>query len=1071
MQDIHIEYIRRYSLVRRLTAGGILCIALLSYLLTVEPTASFWDCPEYISVATGMQPGHPPGNPMWMLAARFFINFASEPQSRALAVNIMSCVCAALTIMLLFLTIEILVRRMLYPLTRPRAVLTLGSATVGALAMCWSDSFWFSAVEAEVYAFSALCTALLFYLSLLWLERRECPHSDRYLILIAYITGVSIGVHELNLLCLPVLILVVAYGLRKRLGVGKLLLTLFIGIASIGVVLYGLIPGFLKLAVVVELWCVNGMGLPFNSGAILTWITVLLLLTGASLFLHRYRLKARRTQRILRVCAWSLLMLFIGFSSYALIIIRSCANPPIDTGHPADILAFSSYFSRDQYGKAPLIYGAPFTAQPMRQRIFAKGDSLPSYQRYALRNPKRVYTQGITGMPCNAATSFAGKADSIENTRLTQRGGDRYLCTTYAYELSYPPELNMWFPRMHSHDPKEVSGYLNWIGANMSDMDSIASVTLAVDSSGKGVPLPKGVNAEPNNLRPSYLQNLQYFVVYQCAFMYWRYFMWNFSGRQNDYYGHGEPDAGNFITGFEVLDNLMLDVTSEAPANAGKGNKGRNVYYLLPLALGICGIIYQLLGGRRGRRQALAIFTLFVLTGIAIVVYLNQGPVQARDRDYSFLGSYYAFAIWIGTGTLLIYKGVARLMRHRPLAASITSVAIAICVPLQMLSQTADDHDRSGRTATPDYAYNMLLAVEPNSILFAADDNNIFPLWYMSETEEYRTDVRPVSLPYLGANWYTRQMYMPMRQADPLPLTIPKELAATSLLTFVRLANTNEEWTPALKALRGLYEDVKTLRPGDYPVLHTPRLYFTMGEDTIRIDMRKKGNGTRSLLLNYSDLILVDILATNAAQKTPRPIYWAATAGNTVLGGQLAKYLEQIGTVSCLNPSESGFNASKIASLANSYRYGGADRIPSPYFDPVAASAMARQRTAMLQAALSLARTGDKEDTQNSLTLIDKALTHIPAATIPYEAIPSSNTEEEEGVLIPADEGLLAAYIYDILSKQLENPGLAKKATDIRKARQQELEALEKYRNALRPAYRPYISIRLSNMLHNSTKN
>lgn len=1062
------KYFSDYSGMRRLCGLGVFCIALLTYLLTVEPTASFWDCPEYIAVATGMQPGHPPGNPVWMLMARFFINFAPEPQYRALAVNIMSAVCAALTVLLLFLSIEILARKLLSEKSAARNLLCLGASATGALALCWSDSFWFSAVEAEVYAFSALCTALLFYIALFWLERSNQPRSDRYLILMAYLTGLSMGVHELNLLCLPALLLIVAFGLREKLGAGRIFMVLAAGLCGIGIILYGLIPGFMHMACIVELWCVNDLALPFNSGLAITWISVFTILGALSVYFHFTSWKRRRLLRLCRLCAWSVLMLFIGFSSYAVIIIRSGANPPIDTGHPANILSFSSYFSREQYGKSPLVYGTPFTASPIRQRTLTPGNDRPSYSRYALCNPKRKYGIGMEGMPHAASSSFATDEDSVENARLQTRGGDWYQCTGYSFDLCYPPELDMWFPRMHSHDPGDVEGYLNWLGTDLSSMETIHNPTLAVDETGNRVSIPTDVSGvDYQQVRPTYLQNLHFFTVYQCGFMYWRYFLWNFVGRQNDYYGHGEPDAGNFITGIEPLDNLMLDVTAEAPANAGRGNKGRNVYYFMPLILGVCGIIYQMRRGKCGRRQALVVFTLFIITGIAIVVYLNQGPVQARDRDYAFLGSYYAFAIWIGLGTLLLGRWFKCLLPHKPVTASVLGVATALCVPLQMLSQTYDDHDRSGRTATADFAFNTLSTLDRDAIIFAAEDNSIFPLWYMIETEEYRTDVRVVSLPYIGTPSYARSMYMPMRESLPLPLTMPKAHAAAGRYTYVKLGDSDLEWKPAMPALKRLYSESGHTRKSAYPLLSTPRLFFVMNGDTIRIDLRKKADGTISTLLSGSDLMVLDILVTNAATPSPRPVYWTGTTANTVFGSQLSPYIEHTGTVAHLNPTTPGLNASQTASLAiSTYRYGGASLTPAPYFDPVAASSLSNLRTYLLLSAYSLSKTGDTKQAELALRLIDMTLTKLPAQVIPFEAISlyEANLIKATKTDIP-NEGVLAALTYKQLANKLNRRDLSMKADKLIADHDAAIAAIMRYRNALRPAFRPFISTRLANQL------
>ncbi len=1064
-----------YGNARRLCAWCVLCVALLTYLLTLEPTASYWDCPEYIAVATGLQPGHPPGNPTWMLAARFFVNLAPAPEYRALAVNVMSAVCAALTVMLLFLTIEFLARRLVKPVTNAAALLTLGSAAVGSLAFCWSDSFWFSAVEAEVYAFSSLCTALLLWLTLVWYQKRRRPHADRYLLLVAYLTGLSVGVHELNLLCLPALLLVVVYGLRGELGKRHLLLALLIGLAGIALLLYGVIPGFMALARLLELICVNSWGWPFNSGLLLTWTAVMLLLIGLGLWLCLGRRSRRlRLLRLMRMTVWSLSLFFLGFSVYALLIVRSAANPPLDTGHPADIFGFNSYFARDQYGSAPLVYGAPFTAQPMRQLNVHAGDS--SFTAYALRAPHAEYVRGVKGMPHSASSRFATEADSAANAALQARGSDWYQLSSFSFEQMYPPELNMWFPRMHSHSDKDVQGYYNWLGADASSMVEPDEVTLAVDSDGRPVSVPDGLLPQlRDQVRPTYLQNLQYFAVYQCAFMYWRYFMWNFVGRQNDYTGHGEPDAGNFITGIDPLDRAMLDVAADAPEGAGRGNPGRNVYFALPLLLGLAGLVYQLCSGKRGRRGALLVAVLFVLTGIAIVVYLNQGPTQARDRDYAFLGSWYAFCIWIGLGVLALHALTRRIFRHRPKTAAAVAAALALAVPVQMLTQTADDHDRSGRTAARDLAYNELRTTAPQAIIFSSYDNNIFPLWYMTEAEEYRTDVRVISFPYMSLASHSRQWSMPMRASHPLHLTASEGLLASSLLNNVFLG-TDTTPTPALEALRTLYTDgveemLRTGRP--YATLRTPRLYFVLGADTVTLDLAHPASGGAKTTADRRTLCMLDILATNAAQKHPRPIYWTEELTTEIFGGSLKPYLRQVGTLWQLDPARPGLDVRATARLAlGSWLYGTVpgflERGRIPYFDPVAAAKMARFRTVLLQCADSLSR-GNYPDGDIALSLLDKVERSIPFTMVRSHPVaveaeePSESSEYSESSRY-TDEILLMADIYTRLGLARHDRVMTQRGRDMRRDREKQLRKIEAYRQSLRPAYRPFITYRLEHL-------
>lgn len=1062
-----------YTSARRLCAWGVLCVALLTYLLTLEPTASYWDCPEYISVATGLQPGHPPGNPLWMLAARFFVNFAPTPEYRALTVNIMSAVCAALTIMILFLTIEYFARKLLKPDTLMKGLVCLGSGVTGALAFCWSDSFWFSAVEAEVYAFSSLGTALLFWIALLYYEHRKEPHSDRYLILLAYLSGLTLCVHELNLLCIPTLVLLSAFGARPSLKWWQIAIALMIGLISIAIVLYGIIPGYLALVEVVELWCVNSLGMGFNSGLILTCALTGALLVGLGVWLNYARIHRARLRRILRLGCWSVFMILLGFSCYGIIIIRSAAHPPLDTGHPADIFSFNAYFHRDQYGSAPLLYGAPFTAKPLRRLKIVDGDS--TFNNYAIKRTNTVYVRGQKGMPPIVRGMFGTKADSAYNSELQARGGDWYQISGYEFEKMYPPELCMWFPRMHSHSSSDVTGYYNWIMADDDDMYAPPAITRAIDADGNPVAIPKG--ASPLNerqVRPTYLQNLQYFTVYQCAFMYWRYFMWNYVGRQNDYTGHGEPDAGNFITGIDAIDRLMLDVAADAPANTGRENKGRNVYFALPLILGIFGIVYQLRCGKQGRRQAMLITTLFILTGMAIVIYLNQGPTQARDRDYSFLGSFYAFSIWIGLGTLGIYALLSKLIRKRPKLSAYLSVALALCVPLQTLSQTADDHDRSGRTATRDNAYNMLQSIDPQAIVFSSQDNNIFPLWYMIEAEEMRTDVRVIAYPYMTLSWYPAQWQMPMRESKPIAMTAPKGLLASEILTFVKLG-TDTTWTPALDALNDLYingvADCIAGKNTSYPLLKTPRVFFLHEGDTIKLDLKKDKLGQNLSTLTNNELYTLDILATNSALPNPRPIYWTRPLGEDIFSGKLEPYLEQIGTLTKLNPKSPGFNAHKTGGLALSrYLYGTtpgeleAGRIP--YFDPVAASNQVQLRSVMIEAASELSKTGRKQDALTALALLGRVEAKIPSQMVPYQAFALEPMKSGLRTIHRyADEGIMAADTYKVIGITLDRPDLQAKGDSLWNARYTSMKAIDAYTHALRPQYRKFITYRLSHLL------
>lgn len=1027
-------------LARRCTAVGVLIVALLTYLLTLEPDASYWDCPEYIAVAQGLQVGHPPGNPLWMLTARFFITLA--PGNAALMVNAMSGVCAALTVMLLCLTIQRMARRL-----HADVLLSCGAGAVGALALCWSDSFWFSAVEAEVYAFSALCTALLFWLALVWADHATEPHADRWIVLIAYLLGLSIGVHELNLLVIPAIVLIVAFALRRNLRFWQVVLLLVGGCAGVALVLYGLIPGFLRAGQAVELITVNSWGWDFNVGLLCLWCAVIAALCAAIWIMRK------SVRRWLRLCLWCLLMMFIGFSCYALIIVRGVANPPINTGAPADIFSFTSYFTREQYGKSPLFYGAAFTVQPLRQKG-ADG----TFSRYRLVNKKQRHM--AVGPNMKAQSAGASRADSAYNAALLRRGGDAYLRTGQSFELDYPPELKMWFPRLHSSAPADAQGYYNWLGVTEADFYAPSKVTLAVDSTGQAVDLPPsvtGVDRHPR--RPTYLQNLQYFAVYQCGFMYWRYFFWNFVGRQNDYTGHGEPDAGNIITGVVPLDNALYDsCDATTPADIAYGNRGRNVYYFLPLILGILGIIWQTRRGVRGRRQATVVLMLFVLTGIAIVVYLNQTPTQARDRDYAFIGSYYAFAIWIGMGVPALTWILRRFVRQR--WAQVCAVVLGALVPLQMLGQTADDHDRSGRTATPDMARNMLAPLPGQAVILAGEDNTLFPLWYIQQTRGLRTDVRTVSLPYVGTTWHLRALRTADRASRPLAMIMPDSLLASARLSTIFIEDTDTTWQEAGAALARFYA-TSDRHPGSaYPQLHTPRLYFTVGADTVRIDMRRaQGGVSRSMPL--STLATADIIISAARQG--RAVALAGNAGDYVLGGQLRPYLEQVGNVSLLNPGGERLNATRTAQLASGvFRFGGASADSGVYFDPVAAHQVALFRTALLSAARQLAESSNAADHAAALRLLQTCEQEMSPHVVPYEAFYDTQ-KDEDGY---TDEGLLLADTYITLGRAQHNKELLRHGNELRQKRLAELQAYRAYRDALRPYFRPFITYRLERLIN-----
>ena len=761
-------------------------IAALTYCLTVEPTASFWDCPEFILSGNKLEIGHPPGAPFFMLTANFFSMFAA-PDKVAYMVNIMSALLSAAGILFLFWSITHLTRKLVAgsskEMSKSQMITILGSGLVGALAYTWSDTYWFSAVEGEVYGYSSLFTAVVFWLILKWEDKADSPHSDRWLVLIAYLVGLSIGVHLLNLLCIPAIVLVVYYKKFPNASFKGALLALVVSAAIVGVVLYGIVPGVVKVGGWFELLFVNLLGFSFNTGlylyivllfgtlvagiyctetgknqnliaGIFTFAIALLGIpfygnSGGSIFLGAivlvviYIIGTRgsvsykggeATQKYLISRRWfntsflSLLLIMIGYSSYALIVIRSSANTPMDQNSPEDIFTLGSYLNREQYGSRPLFYGECFDAEVDRTK---DGDAVsvetsPIYMRVEKKN-----------------ASDPDEYEIIDHNR------------------EYKHVQNMLFPRMYSSD--HAGEYERWIGKNIRNTKRAKFPDIRKQ---------QGKSSEVKV--PTQLDNMRFFINYQVNHMYWRYFLWNFVGRQNDIQNnYGEKEYGNWITGIPFIDNMRLGNQSKLPETV-KENKGHNVFFALPLILGIIGIIWQLANDKKGKQQFWVVFMLFFMTGLAIVLYLNQTPMQPRERDYAYAASFYAFAIWIGMGVAGIVHYVGKWIKKEN--SCLTSIIVAttcLLVPLQMVSQTWDDHDRSGRYACPDFGENYLntLPDEGCPIIFTCGDNDTFPLWYSQEVEGDRTDARVCNLSYLQTDWYIDQMKRPAYDSPSLPIT------------------------------------------------------------------------------------------------------------------------------------------------------------------------------------------------------------------------------------------------------------------------------------------------------------
>ena len=756
----------------------VFAVAAVTYLMTIEPTASFWDCSEFITSGYKLEVGHPPGAPIFMLTANLFTQFTSDPGKVAMMVNIMSALLSALCIMFLFWTITMLARKLVAGDDTPgrwQAISIFGAGIVGALAYTWSDTFWFSAVEGEVYAYSSFCTAVTFWLILKWEENCDRPHSARWPVLIAYLIGVSVGVHLLNLLCITAIVLVYYFKRAKEPDWKGGLLALLLSGVIIALVLYGIVPGIVKVGGWFELLFVNAMGLPFNTGlivyvillaAVLIWgvyethrgdrkvnmyisfllsiamtgipffghkasgiIFGLLILSAVAIYLFAKKLSERvkPSPVVLNTIMLSVMMITIGYSSYAVMMVRSTANPPMDQNSPEDIFSLGEYLAREQYGSTPLLYGQAY------------GSGL-------VWEPKGDY--------CIAKSITKGKSyGRMEKSQTGEK--DSYYVKDDKRQYVYAQ--NMLFPRMYSRSAEHIEEYNSWCGG-------IKGKTYIYDACGR----------KEKAVIPTQLENLQFFVKYQINFMYWRYFMWNFAGRQNDSQNlYGEIQNGNWITGIGFIDRKLIGGDSKLMPEYLKG-AGRNVFYCLPLLLGLIGLFWQFGKGKTGTRQFFVVLSLFFMTGLAIVVYLNQTPLQPRERDYAYAASFYAFAIWIGLGVTAISDGLRKVVGEK--AAPLLAFLICLFVPIQMVSQTWDDHDRSGRYTCRDFGQNYLttLPEKGNPIIFTNGDNDTFPLWYNLETEGFRTDTRVCNLSYLMTDWYIDQMKRPAYDSKAIPISFER---------------------------------------------------------------------------------------------------------------------------------------------------------------------------------------------------------------------------------------------------------------------------------------------------------
>ncbi|WP_337667764.1 DUF2723 domain-containing protein [Prevotella sp.] len=1003
---------KQFRLVDNILGWLAFLIAAFVYCSTIEPTASFWDCPEFITTGYKLEVGHPPGAPFFMLTANLFSQFASDPSQVARMVNTMSALLSATCILFLFWSITHLTRKLLLKdwseMSMSKLIAIEVSGMVGALIYTFSDTFWFSAVEGEVYAYSSAFTAVVFWLILKWEDHADEPHSDRWLVLITYMTGLSIGVHLLNLLCVPAIVLVYYYRKFPNANAKGSLIALFVSFVLVAAILYGVVPGIIKVGGWFELFFVNTLGFQFNTGVII--YIILLVATviwaiyesytnrnelrgnvsfvlsvgllgipfygfGWSAFVIGivvlvalfYLLKLKKkgvavvSARIKNTLLLSMLMLMIGYSTYAVIVIRSTANPPMDQNSPEDIFTLGSYLSRDQYGDRPLFYGQAYTSQVAFDR---DGD-------YCV--PSKT-----TGAPVYQRKEKASKDEK-----------DSYFIVSTKDKYNYAQ--NMLFPRMY--DSSHAQAYESWMGG-------VDGYNVDYDRCGEPVQVKM----------PTQLENIRFFLSYQCNFMYWRYFMWNFAGRQNDLQGNGELEHGNWITGISFIDNMRLGDQSKLPDDL-KENKGHNVFYCLPLLLGLLGLFWQALGkGDKGIRQFWVVFFLFFMTGLAIVIYLNQTPMQPRERDYAYAGSFYAFAIWCGMGVAAILDLIKRFLKtENTLVTAIVSV-ICLLVPIQMASQTWDDHDRSGRYTCRDFGQNYLMSLQDkgNPIIFTNGDNDTFPLWYDQETEGIRTDARVCNLSYLQTDWYIDQMVRPAYNSPSLPISWPRLDYCSGTNEYVEvnpdakeeILKYYKEQPEAAKAtwgdepfeLKNILKYWVRSKDAETHFIPTDTLYVTidknavrksgmmMASDTIpdRMVISLKGKNA----LYKSDLMMLELIAQS---NWTRPIYVALTVGQENymnLGDNFIKegLANRISPFTTNAPGAKNFDTEKTYNnVMNRFKFGGLDK-PGLYIDETVMRMCYTHRKLMSELALHLIMEGKVQKAVKVLAYADKVL---PAYNIP----------------------------------------------------------------------------------------
>ncbi len=934
-----------YQRLNNIVGWGVFLVAAFVYLSTMEATASFWDCGEYIACAYKLEVGHPPGAPLFLLIGRVFSLMAFGDTSKVGAmVNSMSALCSAFTILFLFWSITALARKIVDKtgeLTTGRMYAVLGSGTVGALAYTFSDSFWFSAVEGEVYAMSSFFTAITFWAITRWEREADEPHANRWIILIAYLIGLAVGVHLLNLLVIPAVVFIYYFKKFETISRKGVIITSAISVFILGGIQGGVIPLIVKLAAWFEIKAVNSVGLPFNSGTILYAV----LLVGGIVFGLMYTIK--KAKPIANTVILCFTVILIGYSSFLVLVIRSQANTPMDENNPENAVNLLSYLNREQYGTWPILYGQYFSA------------------------PQDPKDPSRDGNPVYAQDKKVGKYVVIDDRKGSIPNYDDRFCTL--------------FPRMWSSQQNHVTGYRNWTNPRNYQHISVTN--------------PQ--TGEPESLeKPTFGQNLYFFFAYQTGWMYTRYFLWNFVGRQSDIQGHGNSADGNWISGITPFDKARLGPQTGLPDGADN-NKARNTLFGLPFILGLLGLWYQL---KKDNKNFTVVALLFFFTGIAIVVYLNQKPFEPRERDYAYAGSFYAFAFWIGLGVLAIYDFLEKKMNQTRSVLVATGLCL-LAVPALMAKEEWNDHDRSHRTIARDFAYNYLNSCAPNAILFTNGDNDTFPLWYAQEVEGIRTDVRVICLELLNTDWYIDQLVHKAYDSDPVPFSLTKAQYQQGSREAVLFKDRGIKGFIPVKDLVEFAKnddaDHKLEMGGGVSYNYFPTKNMSVPVDSATV----VNNGTVPKALvnrivksidwtmtgNYvqkNHLMVLDLLAHNDWK---RPVYFAATApAKSYLN--LAPYLQLEGLAYRLVPikqnpeqqqPEGRINTEVMYdNIMNKFKWGGMDK-PGVFLDNVFISSCAlniRQRCGAL--ANALIEEGKKD---KAIKVLDKCLQVTPQENVPYD--------------------------------------------------------------------------------------